>query len=220
LTASDNAGWRPALSENSLRDMEPNENMTVTLSVTIPENAENCTRDKITVTAISQADITVSDSGTCVAHAEVVLPAARFELSNLAISPMEVWVGDPVTISVEVTNVWDLKGDYRVILKIDGAIEDTQTVTVDIGASKTVAFTVVREKAKTYDVEVDGLFGSFTVLSPPPRAWLVMFLAIIAVVLVTLILLKKKLGRPRRLRRSKERRLKKYAGEVKKGIIP
>jgi len=216
LTASDNVGWKPTLSENSLKDVQPNENRTATLSVTIPENAENCTRDNIIVTATSRTDITVSDSGTCVAHAKVVLPAARFELSNLIISPVEVWVGDPVAISVEVTNVGDLMGDYRVILKIDGAIEATQTVTVDPGASETVTFTVVRVEAKTYDVEVDGLFGSFTVLSPPPRAWLVMFLAIIAVVSVALILLKKKLGRP--AKRSEEKKLRKYSEEVKKGI--
>ena len=206
LTASDNAGWRPALSENSLKNLEPNENRKVTLSVVIPENAENSTRDNIIVTATSRTNITISYSSTCIAYAKVP-PSAWIKLINLTISPMEVWVGNPVTISVDVANTGDLRVEgYVVVLTIDGAIEATQTVTVDARTSKIVTFTVARREARTYIVGVDGLSGSFTVLSPPPRAWVVLFLAIIAVIFVTaLILLKKK----KPTRRSKEGELKK-----------
>jgi outer membrane protein assembly factor BamB len=69
LTVGDNSGWALMLSENLLENVQPGENKAVTLSVAIPENAENCTRDNITVTAISQADNTIKASGSCVAHA-------------------------------------------------------------------------------------------------------------------------------------------------------
>jgi len=191
LTATDTAGWSPSVSPASL-SLSAGESGTAALSVIIPEDAENGAEDSITVTATSGTDTTASDSGTCVAHAEVVLPPpARFELSNLVISPAAVLAEDTVTISAMVTNVGDLSGDYTVILRIDGAIEAAQTVTVDAGASGTVIFTVVRMDAKTYDVEINGLFGTFTVSPPPPTAWLVLFLAIIAVIPVVLILWKK-----------------------------
>ena len=199
LTATDDAGWSLSISPTSL-SLSAGESGTAALSVTIPEAAENGAEDSITVTATSGTDTTASDSGTCVARAEVVLPPpANFELSNLVIRPAAVLAGDTVTISVMVTNVGDLSGDYAVILRIDGAIEAAQTVTVDAGAFETVTFTVVRMVAMTYGVEVDGLFGSFTVSPPPPTAWLVLFLAIIAVVPVVLILWKK-LKRPTKRR--------------------
>ena len=199
LTATDDAGWSPSVSPTSL-SLDPGESGIAALTVTIPEDAENGAEDTITVTATSGTDTTVSDSGTCVARAEVVLPPpARFELSNLIISPAAVLAGDTVTISAMVTNVGGLSGDYAVTLRIDGATEATQTVTVDAGASGTVIFTVVRMDAMTYDVEINGLFGTFTVSPPPPTAWLVLFLAIIAVVPVVLILWKK-LRRPTKRR--------------------
>ncbi|MFQ6130187.1 MAG: FixG Ig-like domain-containing protein [Candidatus Hadarchaeaceae archaeon] len=191
LTVTDTAGWSPSISPTSL-SLSAGESGTAALSVTIPEGAESGTEDTITVTATSETDVTASDSSTCVARAEVVLPPpARFELSNLIIRPATVLPGDIVTISVMVTNVGDIRGDYTVILRIDGAIEAAQTVSVDAGASETVIFTVVRTEARSYNVEVNGLFGSFTVSAPPPTAWLVLLLAIIAIIPVVLILLKK-----------------------------
>lgn len=190
LTATDDAGWSPSISLTSL-SLDPGESGIAALSVTIPEDAENGAEDTITVTATSGTDTTISDSGTCVARAVVAPPVVGFELSNLVISPAAVLAGDTVTISVMVTNVGDLSGDYAVILRIDGAIEAAQTVTVVAGASETVTFTVVRTEARAYDVEVNGLFGSFTVSTPPPRAWLVLVLAMIAIIPVVLILWKK-----------------------------
>lgn len=80
LTVGDNSGWALVLSKNLLENVQPGENRMVTLSVAIPENAENCTRDNITVTATSLADYTMKASGSCVAHAffarAVIYPTA------------------------------------------------------------------------------------------------------------------------------------------------
>lgn len=56
----------------------PGESRTATLTVTIPENALSGTEDEITVTAISQADPSVSDNASCIAR---VLPM-RIEPSD------------------------------------------------------------------------------------------------------------------------------------------
>jgi fimbrial isopeptide formation D2 family protein len=68
LVVSDDLGWGLTLSDNVL-EVPAGGNRTTTLSVTIPENAENCTEDNIIVVATSQSDNTISDDGICVAHA-------------------------------------------------------------------------------------------------------------------------------------------------------
>ena len=68
LTVSDNSGWALTLGDNLL-EVPAGESRQTTLSVIIPAGAENCTRDNITVTAISQADNTVRDNASCIAHA-------------------------------------------------------------------------------------------------------------------------------------------------------
>jgi parallel beta-helix repeat protein len=72
LTVSDNAGWAPTLSDNSLV-IPAGENRTTTLTVVIPENALPGTEDNITVAAISQFDNTVSASANCIAKASIPL---------------------------------------------------------------------------------------------------------------------------------------------------
>ena len=94
----------------------------------------------------------------------VVAPLpAGFEIS-LSVSPSEVSSGEEVTISVEVTNTGEIAGTYEVILQIDDEVEDTQAVTVAPGETETVTFSVSREEAGTYEVEVGDESDSFTVV--------------------------------------------------------
>jgi hypothetical protein len=100
-------------------------------------------------------------------------PAAAFTSSNLSISPSEVDIGGSVTISVLVTNTGSASGSYEVVLKLNGVTEATKKVTVAAAKSESVSFSVSKDKAGTYSVDVDGLKGSFTVKekpAPPPTA--------------------------------------------------
>jgi len=54
-------------------------------------------------------------SGSFVAHE---VPEAEFAVSNLVISPTEVYVGEPVSISVTVTNTGGLAGSYEVTAEV------------------------------------------------------------------------------------------------------
>ncbi len=103
-------------------------------------------------------------------------PVATFTTSSLSISPGEVNPGEAVSISVLLTNTSDIEDSYTVTLKINGAIEETEAVTLPGGARQTVTFTTIQDKAGNYSVDVSGLPGSFTVreagstlsTTPPP----------------------------------------------------
>jgi uncharacterized membrane protein len=79
LTASDNAGWSPSISEDSL-EVPAGENHTATLSVTVPDDAAPGTRDRITVTATSQENGAVTASASCVGQA-LLLKRVEVEIS-------------------------------------------------------------------------------------------------------------------------------------------
>ena len=93
---------------------------------------------------------------------------SQFELSNLSISPAVVEIGETVTVIVNVANVGELEGTYQVTLKVNDVPEASKSVTLGGGAATTVSFAVTKDVAGTYDVAVDGLTGSFTVVAPPP----------------------------------------------------
>ena len=88
---------------------------------------------------------------------------AAFTISSLSISPTEVDIKETLTISIVVTNIGNLSGNYEVTLKIDDVVVETQEVTVAGGASQTVPFTTAKDATGTYTVDVNGLSGTFTV---------------------------------------------------------
>jgi DNA-directed RNA polymerase subunit F len=92
----------------------------------------------------------------------------EFEVSSLSISPETVEPGEVVTISVNVENVGTGTSTYTVNLKIDGTTEESTQLTLAADEDETVTWTVSKTAAKTYDVDVNGLTGSFTVEEPVP----------------------------------------------------
>ncbi|GAI61056.1 unnamed protein product, partial [marine sediment metagenome] len=94
-------------------------------------------------------------------------PGAEFRVSNLVISPTEVNPGQPVTITCTVTNIGAAAGDYTVVLGGDFMAE--KIVSLEPGQSETVSFEVTPAEAKTFQVSVNGLTGSF-VATPAPMA--------------------------------------------------
>jgi len=101
-------------------------------------------------------------------------PPTEFTIANLSISPTTVSPGEQLTISATVSNVGDAQGTCVVELTVNGVVEATQSVTLSQNQSTTVSFTVSKDQPSTYQVELDGLAGSFTVeegIAPPP-SWL------------------------------------------------
>jgi hypothetical protein len=98
--------------------------------------------------------------------ATVPVPAA-FECSLLTISPPEVDIGETVNVTILVANTGGQSGIYQVILKINGVAEADREVAVIAGASEQVSFSIARDTAGTYSVDVNGLTGAFVVKEKP-----------------------------------------------------
>jgi hypothetical protein len=94
----------------------------------------------------------------------------EFEVSDLTISPETAEPGEVVTISVNVENVGTGTSSYTVNLKIDGTTEESTQLSLAADDEETVTWTVSKTTAKTYNVDVNGLTGSFTVEEPAPPA--------------------------------------------------
>lgn len=97
-------------------------------------------------------------------------PTPILTIRDLGISPSRVGLGETLTISVMVSNIGGAIGSYDVTLKIDGSREETRTVEVAAGDSTQVSFTVSRDIAGTYPVDVNGKTGSFIVVEEPAPA--------------------------------------------------
>ena len=75
----------------------------------------------------------------------------------------EVNIGETVTISLLVANTGGKSGSYKVTLKINGVVAATKEITVSAGLSKKVTFTISKDIAGTYLVDVNGVIDSFVV---------------------------------------------------------
>ena len=119
---------------------------------------------------------------------------AAFKVSQLSISPTAVQVGEKVTISATVANTGEVEGSYTVTLKINGATEATKKVTLAGGQSTKVTFSVVRDVAGSYQVNVDGQVGSFTVAKAPLAwwIWLIVGLVVVAIIVAVVIWLRRR----------------------------
>lgn len=90
-------------------------------------------------------------------------PEALFTSSALTISPATVGSGGTVSISVTIANNGGMEGSIVVPLKINGEVENTSDLTLAAATSQTVTFTTSRDAEGDYEVNVNGLTGSFTV---------------------------------------------------------
>jgi len=89
--------------------------------------------------------------------------APSFTVSKLKISPTAVKPGEQVTITATVTNIGGTKGDYKVVLQVNGINEAEKQVTLGAKETQQVNFTVSKEDADTYSVAIEDQSGSFAV---------------------------------------------------------
>ena len=114
LTKGDNAGWTLDLDNNWLL-VPKNDNRTTNLTVNIPPKAIGCTWDNIWVQATSQADPTVLDNKSCLAHVKVV------RVVDVSISPKSIYgaLGGIVVFTVTVKNTGNAMDNYILENKAD-----------------------------------------------------------------------------------------------------
>jgi hypothetical protein len=116
---------------------------------------------------------------------------AKFEVSNLTISPSQAQPTQEVTISIKVTNTGGKSGDYGLQLKIDGTIQSSKQVTVAAGSNKVVNFTATGYAAGKHKVEVAGLNGEFetTKVSQPTNTKWWFIGGVAAIILLIIVVL-------------------------------
>jgi len=158
---TDNAGW---LSENPTSgSLGAGECEDVTVSVDTTGMAAGDYSATITVTGSPTVSVPVN-LYIVSAMPEIPVKPASVSASLLDISPQQVKPGQAVTISINVANTGGETGSYNAVLYINGAVEDSQSVSVAGGTSKNVIFTVTKSKAGVYDVSLAGQTGQFEVV--------------------------------------------------------
>jgi hypothetical protein len=93
--------------------------------------------------------------------------ATAFSASGLTISPVDIKVGESVSISVNIANIGDLVGSYDATLKINNMVVETKKVTLAGHSNRDVLFITSRDAAGSYTVSIDTLSGTFTVKEVP-----------------------------------------------------
>ena len=93
---------------------------------------------------------------------------ATFVSSDLLITPTEAEINQPITISVNVTNIGADAGSYSVNLLVDDDSIENKTVQLSGAESTIVEFTVYAVAEGSHPVTIDDLTGSFMVVAPPP----------------------------------------------------
>jgi len=111
------------------------------------------------------------------AKAAPPIPPSDIILSNLNITPSEVYVGEALNISLMTQNIGGLTGSYEVVCQITygGGVVKTmrKTVSLQPGESKSVSFTWTPSDPvgvqTSYQVSADGLTGTI-IVHPTPEA--------------------------------------------------
>ena len=127
LTVADNAGWFPSLSPTSLTVLA-GENRTATLSVTVPENSPENTRDSITVVATSSENTAVKDNASCIAQA--IADIRRGVQVSISPNYQENENGKTLTYTVTVTNTGNITEDFNLAVDDDAGWSLTLPSTV------------------------------------------------------------------------------------------
>ena len=94
---------------------------------------------------------------------------ATFTITNLTINPVEVYVGEAIQISVNLTNIGDLEGNQTLNLEINNAVKDTINVTLGGNSTEIVEFTNIETVEGNYTVKIDDLSGVFNIKPAPPE---------------------------------------------------
>ncbi len=84
----------------------------------------------------------------------------------MGITPHEATVGQPVTVAVDVENVGGNDAAHSVSLIIDGVKVQTKVVKIAPQVVEKVSFTIVRGEPRIYQVQINGMSGTFQVLNP------------------------------------------------------
>jgi hypothetical protein len=94
-----------------------------------------------------------------------VIKQAELQLSNLVTSRREVEIGDSITVSVTAANIGDEAGEFLLELFVNERREETKSIQLDAGETKSVQFEIVENVEGEYTAKLGSLTTSFRVIS-------------------------------------------------------
>ncbi|UCB42711.1 MAG: hypothetical protein JSV77_09700, partial [Dehalococcoidales bacterium] len=130
-------------------------------SVTVPFSLYWDTGGIHTVTIAGLSETFTIDTG------EPTTPDTVITTNTVIATPIDIANGESVAIRVMITNTSSEQDKCRVSLKKDNILVETKEVTLDGGASQPVIFTILKETAASYTVEIRGPAGVFTAEDTP-----------------------------------------------------
>lgn len=114
---------------------------------------------KISAAGLLLLIITMTVQAACSSSA----PSAQFEVTSLDIKPTEITVGETASISAQVSNTSGTGGVYYATLSVDGEKIGTKDINLEPGSTKTVTFSLSRDKAGSYEVAIGKRSSTLTV---------------------------------------------------------
>jgi hypothetical protein len=94
---------------------------------------------------------------------------AEFQVANLTLNRLEAEAGQPVIVTVNVTNVGEESGSYFVVLYVNDVLKENKTAQLAGGETTTVEFTLTETNEGTYNVKVDDLTATFEINVEEPN---------------------------------------------------
>ncbi|MEM4466338.1 MAG: hypothetical protein QXE61_04375 [Nitrososphaerota archaeon] len=119
----------------------------------------------ITITTTSHLTTTTTQTystqsiSTISTEKTTTTPAQLFKVRDLKIYPDVVKVGEKTIISINVENSGTVRGSYEVILRANGTIVNSKTITLEPGQLIKVEFNYFPGREGIYYIEVNGLTG-------------------------------------------------------------
>jgi len=126
--------------------------------------------DLIIVAAAAGTYLFLLNQGTITAGAK----PATFTITDFSVTPQEAYIGDTVQIAANITNTGDVDGNTTFNLMINGAVKDSENVTLAAGDSQLLEFSDSEMAAGNYSVtlaeQVNSQSSFFIIKEPPPDA--------------------------------------------------
>ncbi|MDD4876837.1 MAG: hypothetical protein PHQ86_06910, partial [Dehalococcoidales bacterium] len=116
---------------------------------------------------IGEAMAVINDASLFVIVAEIAAPApllpVEITASNLMINPTQISKGQPVNISLTLTNENPAEGNFELHLIIDGIVRLIREVTLAGNSSETLTFEIANLAVGNHLVEIGGLTEQFKI---------------------------------------------------------
>ncbi|MEM2613104.1 MAG: CARDB domain-containing protein [Nitrososphaerota archaeon] len=125
-------------------------------------------------------------------------PAQLFKVTDLKIYPDVVKVGEKTIISINVENSGTVRGSYEVILRVNGTIVNSKTITLEPGQLIKVEFNYSPGREGIYYIEVNGLTGVLETVKEGEYGNAILYVLMVMLLIMALLVLALVISRRRK----------------------